>query len=375
MENKFFDFEKPLSLYVHIPFCLSKCDYCAFYSVPCAKVGKTAIHAYAVRISEQIEQTVSAMQVPFYTAFIGGGNPGCLDVQDLVLICSAICKKGRPQEFTVEMNPESLSDRHFLLFEKYLTRLSMGVQTLDDAALRYLGRNSDLKTTLRGISLSQKLRRETGCDLSYDMITCLPSFHNPVGDIENLFDACQDLPGHLSVYSLTLEEGTPFYERMKDNELPTSDCQADILFGVWKYLENKGFEHYEVSNFALPGRRSLHNSVYWDYGQYMGLGVAAHSRAFKNGKVTAIEVRGDCEHEKTVVTPLDRTQALEEFVLMGLRHKTGLDLKRLQSDFNLTLECLTDRIPDGFYVENGHLVPSEKGFMTADAAALAILSH
>lgn len=369
MENK------ALSLYVHIPFCVSKCAYCAFYSEPCSKVGKTAIHAYAMRISEQIRQVVSSMDMPFYTAFIGGGNPGCLDVQDLNLICSAICEKGRPEEFTAEMNPESLTERHFALFGKYLTRLSMGVQSLDPRALKYLGRNSDLKSTLRGIALSQRLRRETGSDLSYDMITCLPDFHRPVQDMENLFDACQDVPGHLSVYALTPEEGTPFYKRMKENELPDSDGQADILWDIWKYLEKTGFEHYEVSNFAKPGKRSLHNSVYWEYRPYIGLGPSAHSRIFRDGKVTAAEVRGNWENEETVAVELSREEALEEFVLMGLRHKAGLDLKRLKSDFGLTLGELTDRIPDGFSVQNDRLVPDDKGLMTADAAALAVLDH
>lgn len=370
MDSSFFeafDCRKALSLYIHIPFCTSKCSYCAFYS----KSGTSCEqrHSYVLNLILQIKEFVRRMPGPFYTAFIGGGNPGCLSPEDLLLICKAVCEKGRPVEFTTEMNPESLSEDHIRCFE-YLNRLSMGVQSLDSKALTFLGRNSDLESTLRGIELSRKLRDSTGCRLSYDMITCLPPFHDPVRDIAQLL-SCSPV-NHLSVYALTVEEGTPLSRRVERKSLPDSDRQADILYSIWDFLASKGFEHYEVSNFAREGEVSLHNSVYWDYGQYAGLGESAHSRAFSDGKATAFEIReGRCLRED-----LSAVQAGEEMVIMGLRHKKGLDLDRLESLWGLGYRGNL-RVPGFSVVNEGtrRLVPDERGLMNADAAALDFLSR
>ncbi len=372
-----FDFKKPLSLYIHIPVCNAKCDYCAFYSVPKSKIEKSAIQAYTDGICQQIEDLTKQMDMPFYTAFIGGGNPGCLTVDQLEQICKSVCKNGRPVEFTTEINPESLTEEHERLFEKYLNRISMGVQSLDENALSYMGRNVTLKQTLRGIDLACKTKKNTGCSLSFDMITCLPDFHNPVEDLQNLLNQCKEVqPDHLSVYALTPEEGTPFYKRLeekKTQDLPNSDEQAEILTKIWAFLKDKGYEHYEVSNFAKKGKESLHNSVYWNYGQYVGLGPGAHSRAFKNGTVTAYEVHGNIASQSVESTVLTKEQALEEFVLMGLRHKQGLDLNRLENEFGYNMKLLKDRILDGYSIKNGRLVPDDNGLLISDAAALEIL--
>jgi len=379
MESNFysaFDYKKPLSLYIHIPLCNAKCDYCAFYSEPKGKNGKSAIYAYVMQICEQISHVSSLMDRPFYTAFIGGGNPGCLDVNDLASICEAVCTNGRPLEFTTEINPESLTPGHEVLFERYLNRMSMGVQSLDSRALKYMGRNVTLEQTRAGIELACSIKKNTGCRLSFDMITCLPSFHKPVEDIRNLMDTCTVQPEHLSIYALTPEEGTAFYNRLesgKAESLPDSDKQADILQNIWDFMEGKGYGHYEVSNFAKPGFESLHNSVYWNYGQYMGLGPSSHSRAFKDGTVTAFEIHGNIHSQTVESTVLTKEQALEEFVLMGLRHREGLDLERLENEFGYSLEKLKDRIPAGYSIKNGRLVPDDRGLMTSDAAALDIL--
>lgn len=372
-----FDFKKPLSLYVHIPVCNAKCDYCAFYSVPKTKIEKPAIQAYVDHICEQIEDLTNRMDRPFYTAFIGGGNPGCLTVDQLEQICKEVCKNGRPTEFTTEINPESLTEEHERLFEKYLNRISMGVQSLDENALSYMGRNVTLTQTLRGIDLACKTKKNTGCSLSFDMITCLPAFHNPVEDLKNLLTQCKEVqPDHLSVYALTPEVSTPFYKRLEEKrtqELPDSDEQAEILTKIWTFLKDKDYIHYEVSNFAKKGKESLHNSVYWNYGQYVGLGPGAHSRAFKDGVVTAYEVHGNIASQSIESTVLTKEQALEEFVLMGLRHKQGLDLNRLENEFGYDMKLLKDRILDGYSIKNGRLVPSDKGLLISDAAALEIL--
>lgn len=360
-----FDYSSPLSLYIHIPFCTSKCSYCAFYSrggVSCEQK-----HKYVLNLVSQVNELVSGMDGPFYTAFIGGGNPGCLTPEDLHLICRAVCAKGRPVEFTTEMNPESLTERHLDCFE-YLNRLSMGVQSLDEKALSFLGRNSDLESTLKGIELSKHFMEKTGCRLSYDMITCLPGFHDPVGDLSALLSLSP--VNHLSVYALTVEESTPLSRNPLIDKLPNTDEQADILYRIWEFMGSNGFEHYEVSNFAREGEESLHNTVYWDYGQYAGLGESAHSRAFGNGKAVAFEVR----NRQFVREDLSCEQAAEEMVIMGLRHKKGLDLDRLEKQWGFVYP--RDIVLKGFrFVDEGcrRLVPDDEGLMNADAAALQLL--
>lgn len=371
-----FDINKGLSLYIHVPFCISKCSYCAFYSR--SGCSDSLMDAYLERLLEELNRVNGFMEGrKFDTAFIGGGNPGCLGPRRLERIAQAVCKSGRPSEFSVEMNPESLDESFFPLFSDCFTRLSMGVQSLDEKALGFLGRNADLLNTRKGLGLSQKLREQTGCVLSYDLITCLGPWHDEMKDVRELTDCYPS--DHLSVYALTLEEGTPLFERRP--ALPSEDEQYDILSRIWDYLKNIGFEHYEVSNFARPGKRCVHNCRYWAYGQYLGLGPGAASTAFSEdgsvhrylftpdvGSYVSSEAFSGYETED-----LNRRESVEELVLMGLRYKDGLDIRRLETMARKTIDMSIFEGISGFKVIDGHLVPDDEGLMTADAAADAIL--
>lgn len=372
-----FDYEKPLSLYIHVPFCDSKCSYCAFFSV--SGYHDDVKKCYASKLLEELEEVVDRMEGrAFETAYIGGGNPGCLDVRSLCGIAALVCRNGRPKEFTIEMNPDSLSPEMGVLFDGLFTRLSLGVQSLDGRALEFLGRNATLGQTYQGLELSQGISLRTGCDLSYDLITCLGPWHDPLKDVQAL---CNGFPSnHLSVYALTLEEGTSLFKRHPS--LPDDDMQARILESVWCALEDRGFEHYEVSNFARNGRRGLHNCRYWGYRPYVGLGPGAASTAFKDGLVRRFDSKKSvCEYIKghrfggVSCETLTREEALEEFVLMGLRYKGGLDLGRLENEFGCKVRpSMLDNI-GGCFVENGRLVPSNDGLLIADYSALEILNR
>ncbi len=371
-----FDFSKETSLYIHVPFCTSKCSYCAFYSVPCIN-RQAQMMAYVDRLISEIHMVNDKMgHRPYKTAFIGGGNPGCLGPELLGRIAQAVCRNGRPEEFSTEMNPESLSEDYFPLFRKYFTRLSMGVQSLDPKALAFLGRNADMEQTRRGLEFSQRLHSEAGCTLSYDLITCLGSWHDELSDIREL---TENYPSdHLSVYALTLEEGTPLYRR--NPELPDSDAQFEILSRVWRHLENNGFEHYEVSNFAKPGHRCSHNCCYWAYRQYVGLGPGAASTAFDSkNNVTRFNFRPDVEEyiasapfQNPEVERLGYQEALEELVLMGLRYKGGLDVRRVDEFAGKAVDFGRIRL-EGYNLDGGFLVPDDSGLMVADAAASSVL--
>lgn len=366
-----FDFNKQTSLYVHIPFCYSKCSYCAFYSV--AHCEKKIKEQYTKRLVSEIETVAQAMNgKPFYTAYIGGGNPGCLEVGQLESVAKAICKNGRPEEFTVEMNPESLDSNHYFLFKQYFTRISMGIQSLQGKALLFLGRNADTESTMRGLKKVSELKKETGIRISFDLITCLPEWHDYLSDVRAVVDKYN--PDHLSVYALTLEEGTPLYE--KHPVLPDSDKQSGILKEIWNYLESRGYEHYEVSNFAKNGCKSLHNSVYWNYRQYVGLGCGASSTGFPCKTGVRIEFPYDLNgyafnepFSGYKVSELAEYESLEELVLMGLRHTEGLDLNRIKNEYGIDFH----KSIEGFDEVNNHLVPDDCGLMISDWAACEII--
>ncbi|MBO7349034.1 MAG: hypothetical protein J6U27_03660, partial [Spirochaetales bacterium] len=249
--------------------------------------------------------------------------------------------------------------------------------SLEPKALQFLGRNSDLESTLRGLELSQKLHEKYNTDLSYDLITCLGSWHDELCDIKHIIT---DYPSdHLSIYALTLEEGTPLYR--KKPALPDSDEQYVILSRIWSYLEGQGFEHYEVSNFARNGKRCFHNCRYWAYKQYVGLGPAAASTAFSaDNKVTRYVFRPSVsDYVKTSLLDgfeeekLSEKEAAEEEILMGLRYKGGLDLKRLSKRVhrNIHLSMMTNI--EGFSEKDGFLVPDDRGLMVADSVASRIV--
>ena len=373
-----FDYSKPLSLYIHIPFCLSKCSYCAFYSI--AKHDSDIRDKYVQRLLLEIETVNDLMKGQcFETAFIGGGNPGCLGSYNLEKIAKAVCKNGRPREFSVEMNPESLDYEYFPLFETYFTRLSMGIQSLNSDALAFLERNASLEDTIKGLNISQELKAKTGCNLSYDLITCLGPWHDEKADLEALLKGYPS--DHISVYALTLEEGTELFN--KGTIIPDSEKQYEILSNIWQILNKNGFEHYEVSNFAKEGKRCIHNCKYWSYKQYMGLGAGAASTAFDSlGKVRRFNYKAsvcdyiagncftgwDCEE-------LSSKEAAEELIFMGLRHKEGLNLERFKMLTGKTFDMAFLNRVEGFVVKDGFLVPTEQGLMLSDAAAESIIDY
>lgn len=376
-----FDFQQPLSLYIHVPFCQSKCNYCAFYSI--SDHDSQLKDLYVKRLLAELEVVVSALNgKAFETAYIGGGNPACLGLDNLEKIAKLVCKNGSLKEFTVEMNPDSLDEEMISLngpFNGLINRLSLGIQSLSERALKFLGRNATLEQTYRGLELSQRLNSLTGCELSYDLITCLGSWHEPIEDVKKL---TSNFPSnHLSIYVLTLEEGTPLFKARP--ALPNEDQQYNILKELWDYVEALGFEHYEVSNFAKNGKRGLHNCRYWDYMPYLGLGPGAASTAQKNGMFTryCVEksvlkyVSGEkfsgCE-----VEPLSGEEALEEVVLMGLRYKGGLDLGRLVREFGIkrALEVGLEGCEVENFVRFGErLVPTDEGLMIADYVAQKVI--
>lgn len=360
-----------LSLYLHIPFCRSKCHYCGFYSRRCP--SRDTLERYIQVLCAQIEAVNRLWERPFSTVYIGGGNPGLIDGDALYRLSRLCCTNGRPVEFSMECNPED-TDSHIEPSLEFINRLSVGVQSLNPAALEFLGRNATLKDTIRGMDRATDLRERYGTALNFDLITCVPGFENASDD--DIRSVCADYtPEHLSLYSLTLEEGTVLGSRLKAGLLqPLSDDeQADILLRQWRLLGEMGYAHYEVSNFAREGSMCEHNLRYWQVVPWIGLGAGASSTLDEPyRRIECAPDFGDFCGKPLFWTytaeKLARKQQLEEWVMMGLRTAAGLDSEECLRRFGFRLpDDLTFR---GYRMLNGSFRPDEEGFLLADAAAI-----
>jgi putative oxygen-independent coproporphyrinogen III oxidase len=271
-------------VYVHIPFCAAKCPYCDFYSVPCVvdEPGGTDIteffEAYDSAILEQSGgDGLMALCSGVETVYVGGGTPTVMGGRLVGLVRSLVSGYGLDDraEITVEANPESV-DPELLeaLAGAGVTRMSVGVQSFDDAVLSTLGRVHDAEAAARAVA---RVVRE-GMDASLDLICGVPG-QGMTSWRGTLAAAVDTGVGHISVYPLQIEEGTPMQESVRAGELPALDSEvaADMMLYAHAYLGERGLARYEVASYARPGKESRHNTVYWTGGPYLGLGAAAHS--------------------------------------------------------------------------------------------------
>ncbi|MFA6839317.1 MAG: coproporphyrinogen-III oxidase family protein [Sphaerochaetaceae bacterium] len=375
----------PVSLYIHVPFCVSKCDYCAFYSLPACRWdggGSSLRTAYVERMAREIESCALALGRPFETVFFGGGNPGCLRSNELSRLLEAACLFGRPGECTVEMNPESLDMSFLPVLGRYADRLSMGVQSLDAQVLSALGRNTSLSRVVGGIGNAVELRRRYGVKLSFDLMTCVPGQDeaSALNDIDSLVATAE--PEHLSLYCLSVEEGTPL--AMRAHELEEWD-QTRMLLACWQRLSLLGYEHYEVSNFAQKGNRCLHNSRYWALEQYVGLGPAAAGTAFCEEGI----VRWGCPADVVAYCAgrpfsgyrhefLSKEEELEEYLLVALRVKEGINFDAFATRFGFSFgelldsECLRTLTDGSYVVGTTSFACTENGWMVLDDLVLRL---
>lgn len=269
---------KPLGIYVHIPFCKSKCEYCDFYSLGGSRDRRTT-DQYLQALADHIRET--GRLAPDYTVdtvYFGGGTPSFFGAENLEKILDELQKRfhfGADPEITLEANPDSAQDISALrqLHNAGFDRLSLGMQSADDAELRRIGRVHTHAQTVRAVENA----RAAGFDnLSLDLIYGLPE-QTMTRWQANLDAALALAPEHLSCYGLKVEEGTPLFARRERFTLPDDDAQADMYLSAVGLLARQGYEQYEISNFCRPGRASRHNSRYWTLAEYLGFGPGAHS--------------------------------------------------------------------------------------------------
>ncbi len=361
----------PLSLYIHVPFCVRKCDYCAFYSLPLSSLDPSWMDRYLNVILAEIEALNRDYGKPYKTIFLGGGNPGVLGADRLRRILEKAEENGMAEEVTVETNPETLTES-FLSLSGLMTRVSVGIQSMDDSVLSSLGRNARQSDNLRALSLLSA----SSVRWNADIITAVPgeSVETTLSDIE---EVASYNPGHISFYCLSFEEGTPLIGRAAPIG---EEKEAQFLRSGWEKLSSLGYEHYEVSNFARKGERCLHNEVYWKLGQYVGFGPGAES-SIGYAPVTSMRDSEDLlsflSSPELECTPLTMEETEEEFLLTLLRTKDGIDKNEYQRRFARSFDDVyTDAIStlDRSFFRNTKDIFSltEDGFMMLDRIILTL---
>lgn len=321
-------------LYVHIPFCHSKCAYCDFYSSPrrdnMEAVVDGLIREYNFRINE--------IDPPVRTIYLGGGTPSILPHKLLSKLIESF-PLGDAEEITIEANPEDVTADNVTFWrETGINRVSMGVQSLDDKILRSLGRRHSSRQALDAI---QNLKSGGFTNISVDLIYGLP------GLTDEAWSDClgqilkQDIT-HLSAYCLTYHEGTALYRMWRQGKIsPATDEQIESQFNILRRKSAEaGFEHYEISNFAKPGYRSRHNSSYWNpYSQWLGIGPSAHSF---DGRIRRIDFENTEKWLSALPAPFQTDPETEvdlvnDNLVTALRTVEGIDLSTINSEYR---ECL-----------------------------------
>ncbi len=381
---------QPSSLYIHIPFCLRKCAYCDFFSVP---YDESFAYAYTNALCKELYlKRASADRLK--TVYLGGGTPSLLPDSCFNRIFS--CLKNnfhftRDAEISVEANPGTLTQSKVdLLVSLGVNRMSLGIQSLSDSELKILGRIHAADDAIRSLDMMRiSGLRNVSIDLMYGIPgQSLDSWH------ETIVRSVEYLPKHISAYELTLEEGTRLYNEIKNPpsflkggkerfldefKMPHEDIILDMYDQTIDHLQRSGYTQYEISNFAQSGFRCLHNLNYWERGEYIGAGAGAHS--FLQGKrsvnvkdihdyIERLNSNQQPERESTMIPP---AEILKEFLFLGLRVTEGIcitDAKNLGLDI---VSAVGELVQAGYLaVENDSVRFTRKGIVLSNSIYIRI---
>jgi len=355
------------SIYIHIPFCKKKCNYCAFNS----KVGKSfEIENYVGALIAEIKNRSAFENVE--TIYFGGGTPSILTISQLEKIFTAIQANFNVKqnaEITIEVNPGTV-DENFLRGLKNLgvNRLSIGCQSFDDKILKILGRIHNSKTALDTVTTAKKFFENISVDLMYGL---------PNQTLKNLREDLKIISAldiqHISIYGLEIEEGTKFFELNRQNllNLPSEKICSEMYDFIVERLPALGFERYEVSNFAKKNFESRHNTGYWTGRNYFGFGAGAHS-FIKNLRTSNIadvatyikKIRAgeNISEVEEVVTP---QAAMEEFCFLGLRMSQGINAKIFQEKFGKNIFDIYGAVLEKYFKLDLLKIEGDRIFFTA----------
>ena len=359
------------SLYIHIPFCQSICNYCDF---PKLQYFRIFAEKYLVVLEKEIQETVKNKNLK--TIYVGGGTPTALE-DDLFERLLKIIKpySNHVIEYTFEANPESLNERKIKLMKDYgVNRISLGVESTDDKILKSLNRKHTFKDVKKAVELA---RRNEIDNINVDLILGLPNVTKSLleKDLENILSL---KPSHISTYSLTIHPHTKFFiDNVKE---PDDDFAYELYALVDSKLKDNGFIHYEVSNYSLIGKESKHNFVYWNNERYYGVGLGAagyiENIRYKNTENLDRYLKGDFAREEEIVGTQDE---FEYQVMLNLRTNVGLDLNYIKKVFNKDLykekrETIDRYISNGhLFTNKNHLIATFDGMMILDKIILDLI--
>ena len=353
--------EQTLGLYLHIPFCKSKCAYCDFYSLPHSEEKMDAYTAALIRHLEEVAPRCARQTVD--TVYFGGGTPSYLGEKRLTQLLKTVKKRyhvASDAEITLEANPDSAGDWKTLrvLRKAGFNRISLGVQAADDAMLRRIGRVHTWDQVLSAVAAARMAKLE---NLSLDLIYGLPG-QTLTAWQETLTAAAALEPKHISCYGLKVEPGTPLWQQRQGAALPDDDAQADMYLWTVDYLAKQGYAQYEISNFARPGFESRHNLKYWQLGEYAGFGPGAHSDLggvrFAYERDLDAYIAGELRlSDMERIPPLDRDL---EYIMLSLRTAQGIDSGYFERQFRQRFRPMEELLTQ--YEAHGLAARTERGW-------------
>ena len=365
-------------LYLHCPFCLSKCGYCDFYSIPVdGEIADKVVNAIRTELRRRLQNSSLTLQSVFW----GGGTPTCLHTDQLLIILAEIKRLtvGQPiNEFTIEANPATVDDEKArALVINGINRVSIGVQSFNESELSFLGRRHKPQDVPDAVEI---LRRAGVNNFNLDLIFGIPGQN--LDSWRTSLEECLELnPTHMSCYGLTYEKGTPLTRELEKGAFQSCDegLEAELYLAAVDFLTRAGFNHYEISNFARPGFECIQNTTYWHNAPYIGVGPSA--AGFTDGYrytnvanideyVTRIESGGDAVETSERV---EGVLAAIETVMVQLRLIEGIDLEQFyaQTGFDLLNQaaCSIQSLCDQNLLEHagGRLKLTRQGLLVADA--------
>jgi len=362
---------KSISIYLHIPFCVRKCSYCDFVSYSAKPFEENhGINRYFEAVKQELiryKEKLSTYEVA--TIYLGGGTPSAVDgrlIHDLLIMIRASLNVTNDAEITIEVNPGTLTHDKLNHYKAAgINRVSMGLQTTNDQLLETIGR---IHSTNDFITSYHALRDAGFNNISLDLMFGLPG--QTLSDIDRAIKLIDQLkPQHVSAYSLKIEEGTPLFDAYEKGivQLPSEELEREMYHRINSKLRELGIYQYELSNYALPGWESKHNTVYWENKPYLGVGVSSHSKLddvrFSNTSNIHEYMDSIQKGESVIIDsePIDAEEDLFESIILGLRLNKGIQIDLLNERYAIDFEAryekvLSSLIQDHLIIREGNTI-------------------
>ncbi len=378
---------KELELYLHIPFCVRKCDYCDFLSMP---ANEELRRHYVDCLMEEIKQKAAlCREYQVTSVFFGGGTPSILPGVQIWELMEALRRNFKiyeDAEITVECNPGTLTRQKLIYYKMAgVNRLSIGLQSANNQELQRLGRIHTYEEFLDSFGQARAMGFK---NINVDLMSALPG-QKQEDWINTLNKVLAVRPEHISAYSLMVEEGTPFYERYGEDErrreqgepplyLPSEEMEREMYLSTQELMRNKGYVRYEISNYAFPGRECRHNIGYWKLTPYLGLGLGSSSFLeevrFSNTKDLKTYLSGEnFSQEDCAYVFLDKRQRMEEFMFLGLRMMEGISRSVFQQMFGIKLEAVYGNVLE--QLQQQGLLKQQEGRVALTEAGISVSNY